>query len=373
MDLLTRLDLRRIGRNYLLARSTKLDPSIVDTLGSDADIFIGSQSFVADAQTRQTAAGIASLLYGSARGDDLDRLVLDRNGGVGNEAAARKGAAAALVDLRFSRATVAAGSGSLPIGTRVATDTGVEYVVTETVAFGASTLVVEPVIARAVSAGKAFQVGANNLRNIRGPKFDSTIQVTNPLAAAGGEDREGDGEYVGRARDFWRTQRRGILAAIELGARSVPGIASAQAVEELTPLAQPARVVRLYIADSSGVASRPLGAAVVRAVTEWRAAGIAVVPYLSTPQLVAVRLSLSFLAGTESVSLAEEVRAAVFGFANSLPVNGPLLRADLLAVLRHFVPRGLVLAGSTVLDPAGDLVPAPGQTLRVRFEDVTLA
>lgn len=373
LDLPGRLDLHRIARRYVLSRQRDLDPAIVDTRGSDADLFLSSQAFVADAVVRQVAAAVATLLFGSARGDDLDRIVLDRCGGPGNEPAARKGAAAALVDLSFSRPNTLAGAGSIPIGTRVVSiPGGVEYVTAEVAAFGAGVLSVAPVVARAVSAGKAFQVGANALRKFAQAPFDPTIAVNNPAPAAGGEDRESDGEYLERARDLWRTARRGILAAIELGARSVPGISSAMAVEELTPIAQPARVVNLYVADSSGVASRPLGRAVVERLLDYRAAGITVVVTLSTPQLVAVKLALAFLPGVQTVALSEEIRAAVFAYVNSLPVNGPLYRSALSQVLQRFAPRGLVPQASSVVVPAGDLIPEPGQTLRVRLEDVAL-
>src|SRR5260221_476101 len=87
---------------------------------------------------------------------------------------------------------------------------------------------------------------------------DATLQVTNPLTTAGGEDVEDDDTFRARIRDFWRTARRGILAAIEFGAKTVPGVVSAQAVEALSVGAAPARVVNLYIADSSGVSSEAL-------------------------------------------------------------------------------------------------------------------
>ena len=44
----------------------------------------------------------------------------------------------------------------------------------------------------------------------------------------------------------------------------------------------------------------------------------------------------------------------------------------LLALLLRYRSSGLVTGDGSVVEPAGDVLPAPGQTIRVRFEDVTV-
>ena len=77
-DLPTRLDLFDVGRRYVLARAAKIDPTQVDVAGSDVNIFVGSQSFVAYAIVQQLAERTLALLLDGATGEDLDRLAFDR-------------------------------------------------------------------------------------------------------------------------------------------------------------------------------------------------------------------------------------------------------------------------------------------------------
>lgn len=359
-DALTRLDAFAIGRAYVLQRARKIDPGQVDVEGSDVNIFVGSASVLTDAVIKQLLYSTGRLLIDGAYEDDLDRLAYDRYGLL------RKGASSALGQVRMSRPTNLAGLGSVPIGTKITTLTNIEYITTTVGIFGAGTLDNVPANVRAVQAGHATQVGANAITKFSQASllFDRSIQVTNDAGTAGGEDAEDDDAFKSRIRDFWTTARRGILAAIEFGALTVPGVASAQAVEVTTMSGQPARVVNLYIADGSGVANQQLGQLVQVALLDYRAAGIAVVINTSLPSIVTVELSLAFLAGVDTVTLAQNVAAAVVAFVNSLPVNGPLYVGELQAVLLRFRQDGLVVDQGTIVSPVGDLIPATGLSLR---------
>lgn len=368
MDLPSRLDLYAIGRDYVTQRATKIDPGQVDVLGSDVNIFVGSQSCVSDTLVKQLGYSVARLYLDGCEGDDIDRYAFDRYGGD----ITRKGASPALGSVTFTRLTLTGGVGSIPNGTRLTTLTGVEYITTTDANFGSGTLSSKASV-RAVQAGKATQVGQNAIRKFSKPSeiFDRTISLTNPLATAGGEDVEDDDTFKSRIRDFWRIARRGILSAIEFGAKTVPGVVSAQAIEALTATAQPARVVNLYIADSSGVASVELGKLVTTALLDFRAAGIAVILSTSIPQIVSVVLALSFRAGVDTVTLSNLVAAAVVEYINSLPVNGTLLINDLGAILARFKDDGLITNQNSIVSPVGDLVPGIGQTLRATIANVS--
>jgi hypothetical protein len=141
----------------------------------------------------------------------------------------------------------------------------------------------------------------------------------------------------------------------------------------LNPIGQPARVVQLYIADSSGIASKSLGQVVQENLVNWRACGIAVSIATSQPQLVSVVLHLAFLASTQGTSaLVEQIRASVVGFINSLPVGAGLYLGDLYAQIRRYAQVGLIPQSSSILEPAADLIPAPGVTLRTSIDLVTV-
>lgn len=367
-DLPTRLDYFAIGRDYVVQRATKLDPTQVDVEGSDANLFVGIASVLADFVTRQLAGRTGALLLDGSDDEDLDRYAYDRYN------LTRKGASPARGSVTISRTTLAGGGGTVPIGTKILSVTGVEYITTTQANFSAADLSVSGVFVRAVQAGKATQVGAGALQRFATPQnlFDSTLTCTNPKATAGGEDSEDDNTFRSRVRDFWRTARRGVIGAIEFGALSVPGVVSARAIEAITTDGSPARVVNLYIADSSGVASDALAAEVEVALEDYRAAGIAVLISTSIPLLTDLSFHLTFQAGVDTRTLSDNIRAAIVEFVNSLPVNGPLYLGQLFSVLQRFEADGLIPDRGSIITPTGDLIPPVGQTIRTTLSNVTL-
>lgn len=351
----------------MLTRAAKIDPSQVDTQGSDVNLYVGIASVLGYQIVLSLMQSINSLLLDGAFDEDLDRYGLDRY------QLARKGAAAALGSVRIYRATTAAGVGNVPANTKLLTLNGIEYITQNGASFSATTLTMS-VDVRAVQAGKTSQAGANQIRQFATPGdlFDQTLQVNNDLPTAGGEEAEDDDTYRERIRDFWNTARRGTLSAIAFGAKTVDGVVSSVATEVLTSDNKPARVVLLRVADSSGSSSNALGAAVVVALDEYRAAGIAVVVSNSVPQLISIQLKLTFLGNVDSTTIAEAVRGAIVEFVNSVAVGETLLKSSLYGVLTRFTSVGLVVSQDSIVAPVGDLVPNTGMTLRTRFDLVTV-
>ena len=363
-DLPTRLDLYSIGRRYVVSRARRIDPAQIDVEGSDVNLFVGSSSFMAHAVTRQIGTRVNALTLDGAEREDLDRLLIDWY------MLPRKGASAAVVPLVFERPTAAMGAGSLPVGTKIRTTTGIEYVTLDVTAFGASTLKVTGIRARAVQAGKEFQVGANALRRFAVTPWDASLTVNNATAAVGGEPAESDSVYRERGRGYWPSARRGTLAAIAYGALSVVGVDSAIALETLDN-GDPARLVELYSADSSGMSNDVLLSQVADALEEYRAGGIHVVQYGSTPLMVDIQLSLSFRAGVDTSTLTGKVRQSMVDYVNSLGVSDPLLMAALQAILMRYASSGVIASSGSIVEPVGDLFPTVGRTLRTRLENVT--
>lgn len=368
MDLLSRADLHGIARDIVLTRATRLDPAQVDIEGSDANLIVGISSVLAAQVINQLAYRTAALTLDGSDGEDLDRYAYDRY------QLTRKGASAALGTERIFRASTAAGAGSIPTGTKLTTLTGVEYITVTTASLGAADLTTSATV-RAVQAGKATQVSAGQISRFSsaGTLFDRTLQATNDAATAGGEDAEDDETFRDRIRDFWRTARRGILAAIEFGARTVPGVVSAQAVEVLSPDGSVARLVQLFIADSTGVASDALAAQVRISLGDYRAAGIQVLVSPSLPLIVSITLDLTFRANVDTATLTDQIKSAIVAFVNSLPVNGPMYRAELFSVLQRFTDDGLIVNDGTLVLPTGDLIPATGQTIRTTTSSVLIS
>lgn len=366
-DFPSRLDLYQLARNYVLTRAKKIDPSQVDTAGSDVNLYVGIASIVGYQIVLSLMQGINALTLDGAFDEDLDRYGLDRY------QLPRKGAAAALGSVRIFRSTATAGAGNVPINTKLLTLNGIEYITAASATFGAADLT-KTVDVRAVQAGKTSQVGANQIRQFATPGtlFDQTLQVNNDAPTAGGEDAEDDDTYRERIRAFWNTARRGTLDAIAFGARTVDGVVSAVATEVLTAEPKPARVVQLRVADSSGSSSLALGASVLAALDEYRAAGIAVVIANSAPQIIDIQLKLTFAGNVDTTTIAEGVRGAIVEYVNSLGVGETLLRSALYSVLTRFTSVGLIVSQDAIVAPVGDLVPSAGMTLRTRFENVTV-
>lgn len=368
MLILSRLDLYEIGRQFVLTRAKKVDPKVVDTAGSDVNIVIGSGSYVGAAVSNQIAENAANLFLNSCFGEDLDRYVYDRY------ELTRLGAGAALGTVEFSRPTAAAGAGTIPAGTKLQTLTGIEYVTLADANFTLTGLTASADV-RSAQAGKAFQVGENAIRTFETPAqiFDQTIILTNSETTAGGEDVEDDDTFKQRVRDFWRAARRGTLGAIEFGARSVPGVVSAMALDEIGSFGQPVRVVRLFISDSSGVASKALAAKVSAALLDFRAGGIFVFVDLSQPQIVTLQFHPTFAAGVaDTISLSQAVQAALVSYVNSLGVGQTLLLGDLRSVLSRYKSAGLINNDATLVSPVGDLVPDAQRTLRTTLANVQI-
>lgn len=364
MDNLTRLDYFEIGRNYVRTRAKRIDPAQIDIVGSDVNLMVGSASFMTFAVQRQLGERLNALFLDGCDGEDLDRWGYDRY------RLLRKGAAPARTTMTFARPTAAAGSGNIESGRKFITKEGIEYILTQTALFGSSQLTTD-VYARAVQAGKDFQVGANTIRKpSAGTLFDPTIVITNVAAAAGGENRESDDVYRERIRDFWRAMSRGTIGAIEYGARAVPGVESALATE-VTDNGVPARLVQLYVADSSGVSSAALEASVDIELDEWKGAGVYVLLSGGLPQIVDnITLHLSFQAGVDTATLKLEVLNAVVEYVNSLGIGQVLYLSDLKSVLVRFKASGLIPADNTIQNPVGDITPIQSRTLRIRPENV---
>lgn len=370
MDLPTRLDLFALGRDYVTSRAKRIDPAQVDVEGSDVNIFVGSSSVMGRYVVDHLGYAVSQLFLDSCFEENLDRWAFDRYQML------RKGAAPARGTVRFYRQSTAAGAGSIPIGTRLRTLTGADYVTTSVATFAASTLESRAYV-RANEAGKGPQAGANAIQQIvsRDSLWDRTLSVINDDDTAGGEDAESDDNFKDRIRAFWRAARRGVRGAIEFGATEVAGVTSASAIEVLetqqlqlglvnAPYVLPARLMLLYIADSSGVASEALANDVRAALEEYRAGGIAVIIATSLPQVVDVRLRLSFRANVDTVLLSDAVRAAVVEFINSLPVNSPLYVSDIASVLSRFRADGVLGNEESIIAPVGDVYPDAGRTLR---------
>jgi uncharacterized phage protein gp47/JayE len=362
---ITRLDLFSIGRASILASNPKISSDQVNTDGSDVNLIVGGQSVMCGYLALQHEARFASQYLDSCEGDDLDRFGQDRY------QQPRLGASPSVATVRFYRAGSGAGAGTVNPGTLLSSRNGIQFITTSPANFS-STALNATATCQAVQSGSQTKTGINGIITISTALFDSTLQVTNDVASAGGEDREDDDTYRERLRAFWLDARRGTLGAIEEGAKGVSGVVSAQAIETLNYLGLPGRAVLLYIADSAGIANQALATTVLQAEDDWRAAGIPVVVQIGSPQLVSLVLKLTFQATSNTITLTTSIINALVGFINTLGVNQTLTVGMLQSVLLRFQGDGLIVTQGTIVSPTGDLVPSLGQVIRTTTNLVTL-
>lgn len=370
-DLPTRADYFRVGADEVLVRSAarpvgqRLTSSQVYTEGSDINIVVASASAMAEEITRQLALRLAALFLDGASGEDLDRLVADRF----SPTIVRKSATPALATVQFSRVAGPLAAIAIPAATRLRTASGVEFETTVASSLAAGSTGPVSVPAQCRQAGLAGNVAAGSINQIVSVIGDPNLLVSNAQVAAGGDETESDARLRARARDFFRTARRGTLSAIEFGALTVPGVRQATAIEEVDPLGIPTGRVSLYVADANGQANAALVLAVRSALLEYRAAGVVVDISSAIPNFVAIVYNLRFAAGVDTAAAFAQVQTATVSAVNALAPSQTLPVSLLFSVARS-VP-GVIVLDDAIVAPVGDLIPSAGQVIRTRTDLVT--
>jgi uncharacterized phage protein gp47/JayE len=368
----TREDYFQIGARDVFARAqlrqkaTRLSPQAVFTPGTDINIIIAAASAMGDEATRHLGLRIAALYLDSAEGEDLDRLVADRF----SPTVVRKQSAQAVVPLTFSR-SIPPSSGTpitFDVGRKFKTQNGLQYELVESASFALNSS--GPVTARAVASlsGEVGNVAEGAINQFVDAPGDATILVTNLEPAAGGVDVETDASLRERARAFFLAARRGILSAIEFGALTVPGIASAVGEELIGPDGFPNGYVRLYIADKNGQANTVLANAVRLALREYRGAGVPVAVVVSSPTFLNVAYQVGFQVGVDQQRAIQQLKTLT---VNAMSVLAPneALRSSMLMALARSVP-GLIVPNTAIVNPLGDVFPDTGRTIRTTFDRV---
>jgi uncharacterized phage protein gp47/JayE len=355
-------DFFKIGRDEILARQSKLQAAVVDKRGTDANAIVAVPATMAEEVARQVGIALQDRLLSTARGEALDRIVWDWFGLLRNDAACAR------VVLTFSRTGSA--SGTVAAGTKAQTAAGIEFWTLDDLIFP-SYLLTADVEAICSMAGEQGNVVAGAINILPVALFDSTFTVTNAAVAAGGSAREDDDAFRARARRYWLSARRGTLAAVEFGALDVDGVGMAEATETaLTDLAgnTVGLAVQLAVADSEGNANQALADAVLAVLDEWRPCGVYVSPVAATIQWLDVDVEFAVMAGQDSVSAVNRVRAAVVAFVNSLRIGEKLM----LNAIYEAVRSDFAVAKNSVqvAAPAADVVPTATEVIRTSADRV---
>jgi len=372
-DLPTREELFQRWRAAALAvPGTRISPREIDRDGSDLNLVAAAGSILGEEIVNREAKALAGVFEDTAEGEALDRVVFDRKG------LPRKPSAPAVGEVELTRPTFAAGagtidgglSGSLPTPTRIRTNQGITYILTEPAVFGAADLGPITVTVQAELAGLSEEVAEDQAWNFVDVPFDTSIVIANPVEMAGAADEETDATYRSRAKAFFPTIRRGTLGAIEFGLVSTPGIETATVLETIAPgTGLPACSVQAFILDALGNANETLAARGLLNLLEFRAAGIPVIIVPGTPRFIDIRIILSFDTAVvlDTSQAADDVRSAIITALNNQRPGQNLLRSTIIAAARSV--EGVTIEDTDLIEPAGTLIPAtPDEAFRTRRE-----
>jgi phage-related baseplate assembly protein len=333
-------------------------PDLLLSPGDIADLPSRAGAAMADLIIGNAAGRIRATFLDGAEGDDLTILARDHWG------LERTEASFAIGQVTFAHS--AGPSGTIAAGTRVAsvqaTDGSFVTITTDSdIVWGASDTS-RTVAATATLAGATGNVGIGQVSRILDTLFTTGFSVTNASAFAGGQAEETDTELRERVRGYNQTLRRGTLAALEFGAKVVPQVKKATAVE--TPASG---VVTIYVTDADGNSNAAMVAAVTTEIENWRAAGVLVTITGGSIVDQAVSISLTVRAGSDSAALASKASAAVK--ALNRRIGETLFRSVIAAAARAVDPENIL--NVVVNTPSADLVPSANQLIRIPTVTVT--
>lgn len=295
-----------------------------------------------------------------ARRDALRALVDDRYSIQAQEATA------ATVTVEFSR-TSAGAALPIPAGTVVATAQDpdadeVRFATDDEILVAAGENGPFSVSATAELEGTGGNVSAGTVTRVLASLPD-TFTVTNPAAAAGGNDAESDEELRRRARAFYGSLRRATLRALEVGALQVDEVRAANAVVDESGL------ITVRVSDADGNSNAQMIAAVEDELVNWVAGGEVVTVVGGERLEVDVTMRIRVRAGVSVAVLRPRIQEAVAGRMAKLGV-GETLYLDMLTA------SAIGVAPDSILEvqfdaPAGDVEPLVYQAIRPAVIGVT--
>lgn len=376
-DLPTRAELFEIGRDAVIGTpNTRISVEQIDKPGSNANLLLAMMSLLAETVSNRAGDLVLDTFEETAEGDALSRLVGDRKN------IKRLPATPAVVTLSLSRASAAAGAGSIvgglpgssPSIARIRNNRGIVYTLLETASFGALDLGPVTVLAQAEIAGLDYEVDRDQTWQFLTAVFDSSIVVSNAETAAGADDAEDDDRLRSRSKRFYPSLRRGTKQAILYGIRDVPGVASGTVEEIVGADGTPAGQGRGYVLDILGNANQALADRAQLALVEYRALGVPVPVYAGSTQYVPIEFAnLDFDTDlvADTTDAFDRVKLSIIAALENQQSGQKLYRSTILAAARKIA--GVIVEDEDLIEPVGTLTPAASVSLRSRRELITVS
>lgn len=317
------------------------------------DILLGIAASLGEELDSNSFRRLLSTFISTAEGAELGTLADDHYG------LTPQGSVKALVPLSLSRDD-ASESLLIPFGALFSGAGGVQFAVSSDVLMLGTS---ETVTAEAVLAGHTGNVPIGSIGSVVDPGLASAgISVDNEEPAAGGRDAETDDQFRQRVRDFLASLTKGVCAAVEFGAKSVPGVDNVFVDED----AGPPGIV--YVADVTGLSNTALVEAVKLELLNWRAAGITFDVVAASVFVPDIDLSLVIPANSSltSFEIKQRVTTAVLAYVNGLNIGDTLERSE----IEQAAKATGVITKATANSPVGDLDPSDGQLFRITAANI---
>ena len=267
-------------------------------------------------------------------------------------------AAKASGTIRFSASGVVTSAVPIPAGTAVRSPGKTLTYVTLTDAVIPVGGITADVLAVADTAGVSGNTGASTVTELVS-SVSGVVSVSNPAPIINGRDEETDADRLTRFRAYVSSLARGTVSAVLYGAKYSQLKDSAGQVYEYVAMAaldepwkadpdQPVGLVLVYIHNGASSTSVPLVAEAQRVidgyyqddgtpVPGWKAAGVKVVVASAADQSINIVGTISVDAGYTSASVIAAAGDAIRQHIQGLSVGVPVLKADLIAIIKRDV------------------------------------
>lgn len=310
---------------------------------------------MADAAIRFTSQSFKDTFIDGAEGDALTALVDDHLN------LQRQGATPAQSTITLTRTSAGPG-GTYPAGSVVGTvfdasGNTVLFTLDADATFPNASN--GPISANVTAqiAGRGGNASAGTITRLVTVPFDSTISITNPADAGGGNEVETDHELRVRARNFWVTLRRGTIAALEFGALSVASVRIAKAFEDAI-----SGIVTLVVSDSDGNSTVQMIGDVTTEIENWRAAGCIVTIVGGAPLIVNITGTPVYIDGIDRLVMNPLVVTAITERMRKLR-QGELLYLDTIKAAGIGVDPDIIEA-IPLSTPTNTITPLSYQVIR---------
>lgn len=363
MELPTFQALYDAGKAEIQARN----PALTDwNEGSRLDAVTGAGAALADELAEVIVRHFASQYVNTAVGAELDALAADRFGLTRLPATYPVGTVtwAKTPDVEDLAYVIPAGrtfSGTTSDGTSIT------VVSTGEASVGAADLeVVIP--CRGTVLGRSQNCVANTIDTIDQPLgADPTASLSFATKFVGGDVAEADTDFRDRIRRYFQTLRRGTVAALEAGARQVPGVRFVTVDESFVASSG---IVYVYVGDPDAKSNDAFRDLVAVELEAWRPVGVLVEVLGADREFLDVVLELTIRPGADQAAIANGVRGAIRAFTNTLNPN-QTLHLSRLVQLAHNAHASIVAA--TISTPTADVAPAERQNaIRVLPHAITI-